>query len=116
LGPDPHPVQAFRWTLGSHGSNEIKNATADQLYDGDDVLTQALIKSSSMKDARVEIAGQFAWLGQKKVRHAWTGIDNESFVPGHGKGQEVANGGPRHMGGYFAGFRVDIRWKEKIYK
>jgi RHS repeat-associated protein len=47
---------------------------------------------------------------------AWTDIDNESFVPGHGKWQEFFNGSPRYIAGYTAGFRVDLNWQEKIYR
>ncbi|MEK8142792.1 hypothetical protein NKH18_12995 [Streptomyces sp. M10(2022)] len=168
---------AFRWIWGS---NEGRSSTGDRAYDGDDELTQSLIKSTGMKDAREEIAGQFAATSKKSGRadysttknrdgedlnvlqmlgvyasdlgglvagkddraaqgvlgsyaltyqvtktkgntltvnyHAWTDINNESFIPGHGKWQEPANGAPRYMGGYFAGFRVDVRWQEKIYK
>lgn len=48
--------------------------------------------------------------------HARTDINNESFVPGHGKWQEAFNDVPQHTGGFFAGYRVDIRWTETIYK
>lgn len=47
---------------------------------------------------------------------AWTDINNEFFVPGHATWQEVFNGAPKYMGGYTAGFRVDPRWQETIYK
>ncbi|MEU0281268.1 RHS repeat-associated core domain-containing protein [Streptomyces sp. NPDC006195] len=47
---------------------------------------------------------------------AWTDIDNESFVPGHSKWQESFNGTPQYTGGYFAGYRVEIKWQESIYK
>ncbi|WP_405712662.1 MULTISPECIES: RHS repeat-associated core domain-containing protein [unclassified Streptomyces] len=168
---------AFRWIWGDvNGTNQ----SANQSYDEDDELTQMLIKSSSMKDARVQTAQQFAATGDKKGRadysttktrdkedlnllqmagvyvsdlgglviskedraaqgvlgsyalkytvtkstgnsltvnyHAWTDINNESFIPSHAKWQEGANKAPRYMGGYFAGFRVDINWQEKIYK
>ncbi|MFD5681887.1 RHS repeat-associated core domain-containing protein [Streptomyces bacillaris] len=45
-----------------------------------------------------------------------TDIDNESFVPGHSPGQKIFNYLPQKMGGYFAGYRVDIRWSETMYK
>lgn len=168
---------AWRWIWGSP---EFKNRTGDQNYDGDDELTQDLIKSSSMKDARESIAANFAGKGKKRGREdysttqnrdgedlnllqmigvyasdlgglvvgkddrkaqgvlgsyaleynitkskgdtltvkyrAWTDIDNESFVPGHNKWQESFNGTPQYTGGYFAGFRVEIKWQETIYK
>jgi hypothetical protein len=47
---------------------------------------------------------------------AWTDINNESFVPGHHSWQEAFNEAPQYMGGYFAGFRVDVRWQETIYQ
>ncbi|WP_435796847.1 RHS repeat domain-containing protein [Streptomyces flaveolus] len=168
---------AFRWLWGSP---EMKNRTSDLSYDGDDELTQSLIKSTSMADARSTIAAEYAWSGKKKGRadysttknrdkedlnylqmagvyasdlgglivgkedrkaqgvlgsyalsyeitktkgdtltvqyHAWTDIDNESFAPGHQKWQEVFNKTPQYTGGYFAGFRVDVKWQETIYQ
>lgn len=168
---------AFRWMMGS---NELKNTVPNVSYDGDDEMTQALIKSTSMKDAREEIAAQFNETGQTKGKtkysvtknrdgedlnftqmigvyasdfgglvvgkddreaqgvlgsydlkysitkskgntltvqyHAWTDIDNESFAPGHGKWQKWFNETPQYTGGFFAGYRVDIRWQESIYK
>ncbi|MFJ4585206.1 hypothetical protein [Streptomyces echinatus] len=47
---------------------------------------------------------------------AWTDIDNESFIPGHGKWQQIFNKTPQYTGGYFAGYRVEIKWQETIYK
>lgn len=47
---------------------------------------------------------------------AWTDIDNESFAPMQWKWKKVFNGTPQYTGGYFAGYRVDIRWQETIYK
>ncbi|MGV9920802.1 RHS repeat-associated core domain-containing protein [Streptomyces cellulosae] len=168
---------AFRWLWGSP---DLKNRTSDVVYDGDDELTQLLIKSTSMADARSTIAAEYAWNGKKKGRadysttknregddlnylqmagvyasdlgglivgkedrkvqgvlgsyvldyeivktkgdtltveyRAWTDINNESFVPGHHSWQEAFNEAPQYMGGYFAGFRVDVRWQETIYQ
>ncbi|MEF9906433.1 RHS repeat-associated core domain-containing protein [Streptomyces sp. P9-A2] len=47
---------------------------------------------------------------------AWTDIDNESFLPGHSTWQEAANKTPQYTGGFFAGYRVEIKWQETIYK
>ncbi|MFJ5043197.1 RHS repeat domain-containing protein [Streptomyces sp. NPDC088719] len=47
---------------------------------------------------------------------ASTDIDNESFLPSHAEWQKAANYGPKHMGGFSAGYRVEIRWQETIYK
>ncbi|WTL28661.1 RHS repeat-associated core domain-containing protein [Streptomyces sp. NBC_01498] len=168
---------AFRWLLGS---SEGKATIPDRSYDGDDEITKALIKSSSMKDVRDSVVTQFivngtkgederysvtknragedltlgqmgnvylsdlgglaigkddreaqGVLGSYDVRyeitkskgntltvkyHARTDINNESFVPGHGKWQEAFNGVGDHFFGLFAGYRVDIRWTETIYK
>ncbi|WP_412074887.1 RHS repeat-associated core domain-containing protein [Streptomyces xanthophaeus] len=168
---------ALRWIWGSP---EMKNTIPNGSYDGDDKMTQALIKSSSMKDVREQVAAQFNETGKTKGQdkysvtktrdgedlnllqmagvyasdlgglilgkddreaqgvlgsydvkynvtkskgntltvqyHAWTDIDNESFAPGHGKWQQVFNKTPQYTGGYFAGYRVDLRWTETIYK
>lgn len=47
---------------------------------------------------------------------AWTDINNASFVPGHQAWQEGFNEAPQYMGGYFAGFRVDVRRQETIHQ
>lgn len=47
---------------------------------------------------------------------AWANINNESLVPLHYDWQKVFNETPQYTGGYFAGFRVDVRWQERIYK
>lgn len=47
---------------------------------------------------------------------ATTDINNESFIPMHAKWQEAADNGPKHTGGFLAGYRVEIRWQETIYK
>ncbi|MFI7869409.1 RHS repeat-associated core domain-containing protein [Streptomyces salinarius] len=168
---------AFRWLWGSP---DLKNNTPGLSFDGDDELTQLLIKSTSMADARSTIAADYAWTGTKKGRQdystsqnrekedlnflqmagvyasdlgglivgkedrkaqgilgsyvldyritktkgdtltvqytASTDIDNESFLPGPWKWQKRFNKAPQYMGGYFAGFRVEIKWQETIYK
>ncbi|WP_435597735.1 hypothetical protein [Streptomyces anulatus] len=47
---------------------------------------------------------------------ASTDIDNESFLPSHAEWQKATNYGPKHMGGFFAGYRVEIRRQETVYK
>ncbi|CAM5576823.1 hypothetical protein SGRIM128S_05352 [Streptomyces griseomycini] len=56
---------AFRWLWGSP---DLKNRSSDVVHDGDDELTQPLIKSTSMADARSTIAAECAWSGKKKGR------------------------------------------------
>ncbi|WP_030595708.1 RHS repeat domain-containing protein [Streptomyces anulatus] len=174
---------AFRWAWGAdfHWKSSKQAITLpDAKYDGDDTITQNLIESTSMKDARVFVANTFRDTGAlkgktkysttknaegqnrnlaqlvglyasdvggllvgKKDRKAQgvlgsydlqytiteskgstltvkytatTDINNESFIPMHAKWQEAANNGPKHMGGFFAGYRVEIRWQETIYK
>lgn len=61
---------------GRWGSPEFKNRTSDLSYDGDDKLTQSLIKSPSMADARSTIAAEYAWSGKKKGRADYSTIKN----------------------------------------
>jgi len=168
---------ALRWLWGSP---ELKNTSGQVSFDGDDEMTQLLIKSTSMDDARSIIATKYVMNGTKSGREdysvtqnrekedlnylqmagvyvsdlgglaigkedrkaqgilgsysleynvtkskgdtitvqykAWTNIDNESFVPGHAKWQEIFNKTPQYTGGYFAGYRVELKWQETIYK
>ncbi len=170
---------AFRWWWGSRGLNPT-NTISDVSYDGDDKMTQMVIKSTGMKDVREEVAKQYNETGKmsgndkysvtknrdgsakSKIQMAGayvsdfgglligkedrevqgvlgsydveykivkskgheltveyavkTAINNESFVPGHDKSQKKYNNYPQYMGGAFAGYRVDIRWSETIYK
>ncbi|MEV6119339.1 hypothetical protein AB0M23_02220 [Streptomyces sp. NPDC052077] len=64
---------AFRWLWGSP---EFKNRTSDLSYDGDDELTQSLIKSTSMADARSTIAAEYAWSGKKESRADYSTTKN----------------------------------------
>ncbi len=174
---------AFRWAWGAdfHWKSSKQAVTlSDAKYDGDDEITQNLIDSTSMKDARVYVANTFRDTGARSgetkysttknaegqdrnlaqlvgvyasdvgglligkddrkaqgvlgsydlgytiteskgstltVKYtATTDINNESFLPMHAKWQEAANNGPKHTGGFFAGYRVEIRWQETIYK
>ncbi|MFF6780675.1 RHS repeat-associated core domain-containing protein [Streptomyces sp. NPDC012510] len=66
---------AFRWIWGSP---EFKTRTSDRSYDGDDELTQYLIKSSSMEDARWEIASLYAETGRKEGRQDYSTTKNRA--------------------------------------
>lgn len=78
----------------------------------DDRKVQGVLGSYSLKYDITKSKGDTLTV---KYR-AWTEINNESFVPGHNKWQESFNGTPQYTGGYFAGFRVEIKWQETIYK
>nr|WP_037677282.1 RHS repeat-associated core domain-containing protein [Streptomyces griseus] len=63
----------WRWIIGS---NQLENTTATQYYDGDDDLTHDLIKSTSMQDARENIAANFAVNGKKSGREDYSVTKN----------------------------------------